>query len=84
MQIRTCSFIASPSTSQSNSSLKDNNGSHEMNQVEIDALFKQDYPNFSVLSHTTHKKETISKSTYFTETMRNWHVRRWVTTATGK
>ena len=84
MQIRPCSFIVSPSTFQSNSSLKDNNGSHETNQVEIDALFKQDYPNLSVLSHTTNKKETISNSTYFTATIWNWHVIHWVTTTTGK
>ena len=61
---RPCRVTASPSDFQSSSTaLKDNNGSCEMDQVETEVLFIQDNPDFSALSYTPNKEETLLNST---------------------
>ena len=44
-----------------------------MDQVETEVLFKQDNPDFSALSHTPNKEETLSNGTGLTATIGNRH-----------
>lgn len=44
-----------------------------MDQVETEVLFKQDNPDFSALSHTPNKEETLSNGTGLTATIGNGH-----------
>ena len=55
-----------------------------MHQVETNVLFIQDNPDFSALSQTPNKEETISNSTGLTATIRNGHTQLRVTTTTAK